>query len=243
MPTDEDRPASDWNFATTGWTMVFSAVDVNNQPAREEFARLYWFPLYAFARRRGNSPAAAEDAVQSFLGRILNDGSLGLMAQTGGRFRDVLRESFKNELTDAFRRDNTRKRRPPGGFVYIDAVDLEARFAMEPADSRTPEGAYDRLCARALLDAVADRLRHEDPAVGHPGLFSHLMDCLNSDPDREVHAAVAARLGLDEGSLRNMVPPFRRRFRVLFRQYVAATLSDSGRVDDEIRDLRAAVSK
>ncbi len=120
MPTNEDRPASDWSFATTGWTLVFSAVDVNNQPAREQFARLYWFPLYAFARRRGNSPEDAEDAVQS---------------------------------------------------------------------------------------------------------------------------AVAARMDMDEGSLRNMVPVFRRRFRALFRQYVAATLSDSGRVDDEIRDLLAALSK
>ena len=83
----------------------------------------------------------------------------------------------------------------------------------------------------------------ENSSVGHPGLFSHLMNCLNSDPTREVHAAVAARMDMDEGSLRNMVPVFRRRFRALFRQYVAATLSDSGRVDDEIRDLLAALSK
>lgn len=223
--------------------MVFSAVDVNNRPAREQFAQLYWFPLYALARRKGCAPVDAEDAVQSFLGRILNDGSLGLMAQTGGRFRDVLCKSFKNELIDGYRKSINGKNRPPGGFVFIDGVDLEARFALEPVDSRTPEGTYDRLCARALLDAVADRLRCEYSSVENPGLFEHLMACLNSDPDREEHAAVAARLKLSEGTLRNKATAFRRRFLGVFRKFVAATLSDSATVDDEIRDLLGALSK
>lgn len=236
-------PVSGSDFTTTRWTLVFSAVDVNNQSARDQFARLYWFPLYALARQRGHSPEAAEDAVQTFLGRLLNDGSFGRISQTGGRLRDFLRASLDNELRDRHRAEHAAKRRPNGGFVFSDGLPPETRLALEPVDARTPERAYDRLCARALLDAVAERLQREYATVGNSGLFEHLMACLNSDPDREGHARVAARLGLGEGTLRNKVTAFRARFHELFRQHVAATLSDPARVNDEIRDLLAALTE
>lgn len=234
-------PISDFN--TTRWTLVFAAADLNNQAAREQFARLYWFPLYVFARKRGNSPEAAEDAVQSFLGRLLTDGSLGQMSQEGGRLRNLLRTSFDHELTDGYRAAHAAKRRPTGGFVYPDGLPPESRLALESVDVRTPEQVYDRLCARALLDAVAERLQREFIAAGQNQLFEHLLACLNADPDRESHAAVAARLGLGEGTLRNKVTAFRASFHRLFRQHIAATLSDPARVDDEIRDLLGALAE
>ncbi len=230
-------------FNTTRWTLVFAATDLNNQAAREQFARLYSFPLYVFARKRGNSPEAAEDAVQSFLGRLLNDGSLRQMSPEGGRLRNFLRTSLDHELTNGYRAANAAKRRPIGGFVFPDGLPPESRLALESVDVFSPERAYDRLCARALLDEVAERRQREYIAAGQSQLFEHLLACLNADPDRGSHAAVAARLGLNEGTLRNKVTAFRASFHGLFRQHIAATLRDPAQVGDEIRDLMQALTE
>ncbi|HAB15820.1 MAG TPA: sigma-70 family RNA polymerase sigma factor [Verrucomicrobiota bacterium] len=228
-------------FATTRWTLVFAAADLNSRGPREEFAKIYWFPLYAYARRRGEAPQVAEDAVQSFLGRLLNDDSLRGLSREGGRLRDFLRAGLDHELTDVFRASAAAKRRPTGGFVFPDGLSPEARLALEPADGRAPDRAFDRECARALLDATADRLQRE--FEGQLELFQHLLACLNGDPDRDTHRAAARRFGIEEGTLRNRVTAFRGRFRELFRQQVAATLDDSRRVEDEIRHLLAALAE
>lgn len=228
-------------FSTTRWTLVFAAADLEARSAREEFARLYWFPLYAYARQRGQPPETAEDAVQAFLSRLLNENALGRLSRDGGRLRDFLRTGLDHELTDQHRAASAAKRRPEGGFVFPDGLSPETRLALEPKDSRAPDRAFDRRCARALLDAVADRLQRD--FAGRPDLFVHLLACLNGDPDRDTHAAAAQRMGMDEGTLRNKVTAFRFRFRELFRCQVAATLDDPRRVEDEIRHLLAAMSE
>ena len=115
-------------------------------------------------------------------------------------------------------------------------------MAAEPADPHTPEQSYDRLCARALLDRTLERLREEHVQKGQAPLFQHLAACLDGDPDSATHAAAAAMLGLSQGTVRNAVGAFRRRFQALFRQEVAATLVDPTGVDDEIRHLLTAVA-
>jgi RNA polymerase sigma-70 factor (ECF subfamily) len=72
-------------FVTTRWTEVFSAADSENTAAREQLARIYWYPLYSFARWKGLSVPDAEDVVQSFLARLLNGEALRRIAQDGGR--------------------------------------------------------------------------------------------------------------------------------------------------------------
>ncbi|MBC7818169.1 MAG: hypothetical protein IAG10_14880 [Planctomycetaceae bacterium] len=61
-------------FATTRWSLVQAAAGGRETPAREALGTLcetYWFPLYAFARRRGLSPVEAEDRTQSFFSFVL----------------------------------------------------------------------------------------------------------------------------------------------------------------------------
>lgn len=229
-------------FLTTRWTVVLRAADPDSQAAREELARLYWFPLYALGRRQGLNPADADDAVQTFLGRLLAPGQLANLSSEGGRFRDFLRVSFQNQLISTHRASISQRRRPEGGFVPRDGLDPEATLALEPVDAHTPELAYDRCCARVLLDATLERLRAEYERLGRTALFLHLSQYLDGDPEEATHAAAAARLGLSEGTVRNAVKPFRIRFQELFRQHVAATLEDPVQVDDEIRHLMAALA-
>lgn len=235
-------PTSSAEFATTHWTVVLSAADPANAVAREQLAKLYWYPLYAFARWKGLAAGDAEDVVQIFLARLLHGEALGRLEREGGRFRDFLRTSLANEIISQHRRATNSLRRPTNGFVFPDGLSAEARLALEPADARSPEHAFDRLCARALLEATARRVEQEY-AGERPGLFAHLLSHLEGDPEAEMHGAAARRFGLSEGSLRNKMTAFRGRFRDCFRRQVALTLSSAEHdaVDQEISWLLAAL--
>ena len=60
MASSNENPSyaagQDGRFDTTRWSLVMSAVEGVGDEAREALAALcqaYWYPLYAFARRRG----------------------------------------------------------------------------------------------------------------------------------------------------------------------------------------------
>ena len=59
-------------FATTHWSVVAACTySSESETADAALARLchdYWPPLYSFVRRRGYSPADAQDLVQGFFG-------------------------------------------------------------------------------------------------------------------------------------------------------------------------------
>jgi len=62
-PGSETAKPRDY-FATTHWTEVLHAGRGDSAAAHAALAQLcqaYWYPLYAYVRRRGNSPEDAED--------------------------------------------------------------------------------------------------------------------------------------------------------------------------------------
>ena len=78
MATDEsdgqtqDRPEP--LFVTTHWSVVLAAGHGDTTHANDALARLcqtYWYPLYAYARRRGCPPPDAQDLTQEFFARLL----------------------------------------------------------------------------------------------------------------------------------------------------------------------------
>lgn len=228
-------------FGTTQWGDVLAAADPVATDARERLAGCYWLPLYALARRRGLPAADAEDAVQGFLGRLFEGDRLARVSVEGGRFRDFLRRGLERFLVSQHRAAMRQCRRPPGGLASPDGENPEAWGALGAVDSRTPEQVYDQCCARVLLDRALSNLRAEYEQQGRAALFAHLTGCLDRDVHTTAHEVAARQLGLHPGTVRNAVKPFRERFRTLFRREVAATLSDPSRVDEEIRDLLAAL--
>lgn len=229
-------------FVTTAWADVLGAADPQASELRERLAGRYWLPLFAYARRRGLNPEDAQDAVQGFLGRLFEGDRLAGVTVEGGRFRDFLRCGLERYLIGRHRTNTRHRRAPAGGFVTPDGEDAEAWAALGAVDAESPEQVYERCCARVLLDASLARLRAEYAQEGRSQLFDHLVACLDRDPEAARHDEAARALGLSPGTVRNAVKPFRDRFRALFRQEVAATLADPLRVDEEIRELMAAVS-
>ncbi len=56
----------------------------------------YWYPIYAFVRRKGYDLAQAEDLAQAFFLRLLEKNSLQAVRRERGKFRSFLLASLKN---------------------------------------------------------------------------------------------------------------------------------------------------
>jgi RNA polymerase sigma-70 factor (ECF subfamily) len=240
-PSDGPSPA---HFPTTRWSLVLLAGDPAAPLARESLAELcgaYWYPLYAYIRRRGHGPEQARDLTQDFFARALEKGLLAEADPSRGRFRSFLRTVCAHFLANRYDRDQARKRGGGMTILPIDPVDAEGRYALELADGLTPERIFDRTWALTLLGQVLDRLGREYDEAGKAATFEALRGVLAGDPNTPSYAAVAARLGTSEGAARVAAHRLRRRYGELLRQEIAATLADPAEVDDEIRDLFAAL--
>jgi RNA polymerase sigma-70 factor (ECF subfamily) len=223
---------------------VLLAGDPDAPLARESLAELcgaYWYPLYAYIRRRGYGPEQARDLTQDFFARALEKGLLAEVDRSRGRFRSFLRTVCAHCLANRRDWDQARKRGGGRTVVSIDPIDAEGRYALEFADGLTPERIFDRSWALTLLGKVLDQLGREYDEAGKAATFEALRGMLSGDTDVPAYAAVAARLGTSEGAARVAAHRLRRRYGELLRQEIAATLSEPAEVDDEIRDLFAAL--
>lgn len=232
-------------FCTTRWSVVLSArggaEGARTEEALGELCRIYWYPLYGYARRCGRPPHDAEDLTQAFLAHILRPGALDGVRSEKGRFRSFLLASMRNFMADEHSRAAAQKR--GGGLVVsFDAMSAESRYAAEPRDTRTPEREFDRQWALRLLDEVLRRLEAEYAAEGQGAQFDALRSALTGDASAAPYAERAARLGSTEGALRVAVHRMRRRYRRLLRDEVAGTLARPEDVDDELRCLLEALA-
>ncbi len=64
--------------------------DESAQKALSTFSEAYWPPLYTFVRRRGYSPADAQDIVQGFFEHLFAQNALSRADQEKGRLRTFL---------------------------------------------------------------------------------------------------------------------------------------------------------
>jgi len=233
-------------FATTHWSMIVRAAGTGtaeSEAALAELCRLYWYPLYSFARRRGQTPADAEDSTQGFLADFLARGTLAQADATRGRFRSFLLTAFEHFQSNARARANTIKRGGGHPIVSLEAVQAaEGRFREEPVTTETPEKIFDRKWAMGLIAATLAGLRREYASVGKAALFDELKAAMWAGRDDVGYAEIARRLGTTEGAIKVAAYRLRQRFAEHFRTEVAKTVLDPADVDDEMRFLLAAVS-
>jgi RNA polymerase sigma-70 factor (ECF subfamily) len=208
-----------------------------------ELCRIYWYPLYALARRKGHDPADSQDLTQSYFARLLERGVVASADPAKGRFRAFLRTDFGFFLADQRDRAQAKKRGGGVSFIAIDARDAEGRYQVEPSDNLTPDRLFDRAWALAVIDRALDRITREYEESGRSALFEHLKQALTDGPDALPYATIAERLGTTEVAVQSAIQRLRRRFRDLVREQVAETLDDPASVDDEIRALFAALGR
>lgn len=212
------------------------------QNALEKLCQTYWHPLYAYARRRGHSPADAEDLTQAFFVWLLERKWLARADQERGRFRSFLLTSFSNFLANEWNKAKAQKR-GGGQIVSLEREDAEAQYAWVPAEHFNPEQSFEWRWALALLDQVMKRLESEFAGDGKPELFKALKPCLLGERSTQPYAALASTLGMTEGSVKVAVFRLRQRYRQLLRAEIANTVAQPEDVEVEMRYLFTVLAR
>ncbi len=246
MVADSDADASlqaPREFVTTHWGVVLTAGQSDPgeaSAALEQLCRTYWYPLYAYIRRRGYSPEDAQDLTQGFFAQFLESGALNTVSPAKGRFRSYLLACCNHFLANARKQGRTLKR--GGGFrlLGMDEAAAECRYQIEPATDLTPEKLFERRWALTLLDQALVRLREEWRVDGRAALFQSLRVFLSDVKGATSYAESARQTGLSEAAARQAVHRLRLRYRELLREEIARTVGSSSEIEDEIRHLYAA---
>jgi RNA polymerase sigma-70 factor (ECF subfamily) len=230
-------------FDSTRWSLILAARDRGSAAARSalsELCQAYWYPLYAFIRRRGHDQDAAEDLTQAFFTQLLESNDLAHVDRSKGKFRAFLLAACTHFLANERDRRLAQKRGGDRGFLSIDRAGAERSYSLEPVDRLTPETLFKRRWAMTLLDQTFDDLRSELVHAGDQERFEVLKATLTGD--RVPHAELAARLNMTVGAVHVAVHRLRQRYRAALRARIAATVDDPSQIDDEIRDLFSALA-
>ena len=232
------------SFDTTHWSAVQAAgrnSATSSRKALEELCRNYWYPLYAYVRRQGNSPEDAQDLTQEFFCRFLEKEHVKLADRDRGRFRTFLLTSLKHFLVNEWAKRNAAKR--GGGQVFsLDEDAAETRYSFEPAHNLTPDKLFEKSWAMALLERTAERLREEYARFGKLAIFERLQGLLQGDKSEVPYAELAGELGMSEGALKVAVHRLRHRYQEMLHAEVAQTVGSPSEVEEELRYLAGLVS-
>ena len=226
-------------FKSTHWSLVRKACNLDSPTAVEALSQLcrdYWYPLYAFVRRRGYSPEDAQDLTQDFFARLVEKDFVQHADQARGRFRAFLLSSLEHFLHNEWDKRRTIKRGGQCFFVSWETLGAEDRYGKEPFSHLSADKLYERRWAMTLLEKATEALRWEHQAAGEQAVFDALVGFLSGNPNPEPYKDVADRLHLTEDAVRMRVHRLKRRFGKLLREEVAATV-EAGEIDDEIRHL------
>ncbi|PYJ85078.1 MAG: RNA polymerase subunit sigma-24 [Verrucomicrobia bacterium] len=228
-------------FGTTHWSIVLKAGQGADE-ALVKLCRIYWPPLYWYIRRRGHAIHEAQDLTQAFFAHLLGNRALGGVAPSKGRFRSFLLISLKHFLDNEWHKARTLKR--GGGQVLIswDHLKPEDRELLEPCEQMTPERIFNRRWALMLLERVMNQLRNECVASRKRERFEKLKDHLTGDAGGKSYQEIAAELNMSEGAVKVTAYRLRRRFGELVRAQIARTVDSPEEIDDEIRQLFAALT-
>jgi RNA polymerase sigma factor (sigma-70 family) len=229
-------------FETTHWSMILAARDRAEPGSGDALASLcaaYWYPVYAYVRRRGNDADWAHDLTQEFFARLLEKDFLGTVDRSKGKFRSFLLAACNHFLANV--RDRARAKKRGGGklILSLDAADAEGRYLAEPADDLTPEKLFERRWALALLHEVMARLRADFEAKGKGHVFNRLRGFLVGEKESGYRQA-AGELGLSEGAVKVQIHRMRTKYRELLHEEIGRTVGTHEEIEDEIRSLFAA---
>jgi RNA polymerase sigma factor (sigma-70 family) len=212
------------------------------QRALSELIRAYWYPLYAFARRRGQNDHDAMDLTQGFFTHLLSGKALVTVSPEKGRFRSFLLASFKNFMANQRRAADTIRRGGEATILPLMPGDLSNRYELEVVDEETPERVFERSWVEALLQRVRLQLGEDYRAAGKGELYEMLEPHLTHRGHALPRAEIGRRLNLSSAALAMSIHRMRRRYGELLRQEVAATVADPADIEDELRCLISVLS-
>lgn len=243
MTANSEQPHA--SFATTHWSIVLEAgrggkcADADG--ALAQLCQKYWFPLYAYVRRRVHDTNEAQDLTQEFFSRLLEKEILAEANPDRGRFRSFLLTAMQNFLTNEWRKTQATKRGGGGKLLSLDFSAGDSKLNFETGHDWTAERIFERNWGITLLEHVLARLRDEYAAAGKEKMFAALRPFISSNRDESSFATVGEQLKMTEGAAKVAAHRLRKRYRELLRAELAQTVADPADVDAEIAWLFQAV--
>ncbi len=230
-------------FARTRWSLVHRAAagDRSAPGALGEWLDIYWYPLYAWARRRGLSAEDAGDGVQSFLEKICAGNLLAHADATRGKLRSWLLKSFSNHLSSEDAKTRRQKRGGGAAHLHIDWTGVESTYLAEPALAVSPEALYARTWALSVMEEALDRVAAHYAETGRAALFEKLLPALEAPLPGETSSQAAAQLGMTGGAFRQATVRLRQRYRRALLDVAAVRLGITceAQLEEELRALLA----
>jgi RNA polymerase sigma-70 factor (ECF subfamily) len=231
-------------FATTHWSVVLNARSEDSSQALvaiEKLARAYWYPLYAYIRRKGHDAHTAEDLTQEFFARVISRNFFARVDRTKGRFRSWLLGAMNHFLAHEWEKARAQKRGGGATLIPLDEAQANERYERHLAVETAPEKFFDQQWALTMLERAATRLRATYLAEGRPEMYDRLKPFVSAGSPAPSYAEAALQLSLTESALKSAVHRLRQRFHEFVREEVAQTVCTPSDLDDELRYLLAAI--
>lgn len=211
--------------------------EVRASKALEDLCRAYWPPLYAEIRRRGHSPADAQDLTQKLFARLLQHQSFGEAERSRGRFRSFLLGALDHLLADDWRERRAEKRGNGVPLLSFDVEGCEAWLQNQPAPTCSAAELFDQRWALILMDRAFQALRTEYAASGRAEVFEVLKPFLAAETGSDGYAVACAQADMTPEAFAVAVHRLRKRFRSAIREQVGQTVADPGEAQTELRHL------
>lgn len=227
-------------FATTHWSVVLAAGEGEPVPAQralEILCHAYWYPIYAYVRRKGYKPEEAQDLTQEFFAQLIAKDHFRLADRNKGKFRGFLLATLDYFLAREWTRAHRQKRGGQFTFISMDEHPPEERYQLEPADLETPETNFLRQWALTVLKQAMNALQAECEANDKALLFREAKSLISGERHGAAYAQISQSLNMGEGAARVAVHRLRQRYGELLRREVAHTVTSEKEVDEELRYL------
>jgi DNA-directed RNA polymerase specialized sigma24 family protein len=209
--------------------------------ALEDFARAYWYPVYAFIRRQGADADDAQDLTQEFFEKMIEKDWLAGVERRETRFSTLLLTILRRFLVSHHRYETQDKRGGGRPTVSLDMAQAEAWYGVEPRTHETPESIFEHRFALSVMAAAIAALKAHLHASGRGRLADILSPFLSREPSRGEYDAASAALGLSSNAVAATVRRLRLEARDFVRAEVAAGLTDEAAIKEEMSHISAAL--
>ena len=233
------------NFETTQWSMVLAAGDADSpdsSAALESLCEIYWYPLYAYARRRGQSEEDARDLTQGFFTKLLEKNWVAAADRERGKFRTFMLTALKHYMSDEWDRQRALKRGGGNLPISLDFDTAEDGYKLEIPDDRTPEDVFEESWARTVMERARRRLRDEMLVPGKEKRFEIIAGVISGDGQDYPYKEIAEALTMSEAAVKVAVYRMRQRFGEIIRAEIADTVTEEDDVDVEVKHVLGLLS-
>ena len=236
MVTGATSSARQTPFLTTRWSVVAgSEGGAAAKDALTELSLRNWYPVYAYVRRSGHDPEAAQILTTGFFRELLSGRLRDPGAAPPPRFREFLMEALQNFLARG-----ASPGRQPGEALPLPPADLERKLQADTAAQGTPEQVFARSFAVEFLARAVARLRREADQAGRLTMFERLEPFLTREPVPGELDLEAQQLKLSPLATLMALKRLRQRFRELVDDDLADTVGSAEGLHEE-RDALLAI--